>query len=345
MGLRVHGQTNREWQMSHCLRVANALTAFCLLMSSGVCRAEAAEQIRNYELGPYPVQQELEGINETFWVWLRFTPVIVGRIDPTYQLKLTVFVQVNHLPTFVSNYATRKLPTDNCARFNVDNWVYHVVPEPLAIYKDHTLRLTAKGDISTWTCLPGLQELVCHDLECKMRDGDPIKSRNLQQGFEATKDWYLDVTHDGKLTYGDPEPLIYFTGDSIGSEILGILALVTHNLGSGLRHSMVVVEDKIPPDYKFLNPKYEWAGFIISNHVEWMTAEASVSITTAQIEEFMKKYFPGTWQGLMPQPTSPPKQKMTKQLMREECDKYAPGVDILDCASSMGWNYPALPDQ
>lgn len=309
-----------------------------------MCRAEQ-QDVPVYQIGPYPAQYEKDGIKDTFWIWLRFTPVTIGRVNPTYKLKLTIFVQVNGLPRLLASYAAQKLPTDNCARFNVDNWVYHVVPAPLEIRKAHSLRLTATGDISTWTCLPGIQETVCRSLlDCTLRDGNPIKTINLQQGFEATKDWYLDITADGKLTYGDPKPQIYFTGDNPGAGFLNIVALLSHNLSAALQHSMVTMEDKIPADYKFLNPRYEWAGFVLNNGIEWMTADASVSITSSQIGDFMQKYFPNTWQGLIPE-IAPKREKMTKQLMHEECDKYAPGQDILDCASSMGWDYPSLPEE
>lgn len=309
----------------------------------------------DYELGPYPVPFEQDGIKTNFMVWLKFTPVVEGRVNSTYKLLMSVRVQVDQLPSLLGEYAAKNLDHDNCARYSIDNWVYNIHPQPLQILnQQHTLRLYATGNFQTWSCSAGPDTVVCDHYKdslgiewpynCRTQRGSNILVKNLEQDFNMNKDFYLNVTKDGKLQFLDSKPIINFTG-GIGGDALNALAFLFNNFSAICQNAFSVktIEMNVPNDYKILNPKYEFGGFTVIDGHEFIVVSASVSLTTLQLNDFMRKHFGALWHDLA-QSASSPKSQMTRSILKQECSKYDPSEDIRTCAAKMGWDYNLLPD-
>lgn len=274
----------------------------------------------SYQIGPYPVPFENDRIKTQFWTWLHFTPSIEGRENPTYKLVLTISIQLDNLPKLLSDYAAQTLSTDPCGRCpNVDNWVYSPLNVNPPEVKQHCLRITASGVFSTWTCLPGVDETVCDYYEddlgnkwpynCRLRRGDPIKSRNFQQEYELTKDYFLDVTPDGRIKWTDSGLIIHMIGDSPGSQFLEVVAMLENNLKSTIAAACSLdtkfIDMNVPEDFKVLNPKYCYGAFEKTDQGAFLIVSASVSTTEAEINNFMRKHFEGIWRGINLPPSTP----------------------------------------
>ena len=141
--------------------IAAIFLAFVSAANAAEPSPTASKVDAGYRIGPYPLSVTEGEIQGVFWSWLFFYPIIEGRSDPTYKLAIVAKIQVNNLPLLLNAYIAKNFSTDNCARMNIDNWVYAFNQPTLSILQGHTLRIRVDGNIETWTCLPPVFETVC----------------------------------------------------------------------------------------------------------------------------------------------------------------------------------------
>ena len=311
-----------------------------------------------YRIGPYPVPLEYEGVNAVLYTWLFFTPIVEGRGNPTYSLRVTVKVQLNTLPGMFRQVMRQKYPDDNCGRINnVDNWVYTFEDPKITVVDEHNLRVVASGMVSTWTCLENpVFETVCESYtdslgiswpyNCKSRPGSPIKTQNIRQGVDVTKGLYLDAK-DGAILVKDYEPTINFAG-GIADTLLNFIALIEHNLGAAFANAFMSarrIELMVPEAYRAFHPKYDLARFELSNGVPFLAVGASAGVTAKQVNDFMRQTFGGLWTDIPETAAPAAAPALTKAAVQQMCLQQDPADDVPTCAAKMGLPYAELPDQ
>lgn len=305
-----------------------------------------------FRLGPYPIEFEAEGVKSVAWSYVNFLPIIKDRTLDEFRIRMTVTVQLDGILLVADEVVRRK--SNSCARYNIDNWTYSLDSRALTTPSVNTLRLSASGNATSWSCAPNpIPETVAEtcnngyfEYPCAtLRPGSDLKAKILYQTFGLTKDIYLDVI-DGvvrmreakeHLTLGDTNPL---------SNLAGFILLFTNTLpgifGDMFNGPKQLFTAAVPTGFNALNPRYENAGFAIINGAPFAIIQASVGITRQQINDFMRGLFGDLWKDI---PGLPPKPgPMTKTVLKQECDKYAPGEPYPDCAAKMGWVFDLLPD-
>ena len=325
MGLHLYGRYTK----GKAMKTIGIFILFLLISFSQLSFADgptAAKLEDGYRIGPYPIQQDLDGIPVKLWAWLFATPIIegLGDSDRTYKLKVTVKVQISDLRRAAQTYIDTKLDHDNCQRINnVDNWVYGLKVEPLDVSDGHTMKVKVTGTISTWTCIENpVFETVCdhytdmfgfsYPYNCYTRRGAPMKTQNFSQGVELSGNVYLKERPDGSLDYRKPEKFfIYFTGDSPATTALNIFALLENNLGTIFNGMQPANTYKmIVPDYlQFLNPKFEFAGFERSGaaKTEFAVLSASIGVKPSELNSYMQRLVGPLWSDISPiEPKAPP---------------------------------------
>ena len=330
---------------------------FLLFIESAVADGTPVAQ-PIFELGPYPIPYELDGVKTSFNTWLQFIPVIEGRGVPTYKLLMRVRLQIDSLPQFFVDYARSKTPNDNCARINnIDNWVYSFKTAPFQISDDrHNLTLGSSGDVSTWTCTESLPETVCDHYRdslgiewpynCKTRRGSPIKTQNFIQGFDIKKSLFFSTDGNGNILYKDEKPTVWWTGDSLPTQVLNLLTFVMNNFGAMIGNALMspkLIEMNVPDDFKVLHPGYEDAYFERNPSGVFIIASASVSVTADQVNDFMRKHFGPIWHDI-PKAAQPVNTVMTRKRLEAMCSQYDPHDGVVICGLKMGFDYNHLPE-
>lgn len=338
-----------------------AATTLILICAAGPVFAEqpsASKTPYGYRIGPYPLPITEDGESATLWIWLTFTPVQEGRGNPIFKLKLSLEAKLDEIPPAAKRIVDKKYLSDNCGRIDaVDNWVYALDAPRFIVVDPHNLQLLAKGQIETWSCFRNpVPETVCDHYRddvfntdipynCTTRQGSPIKTRNLQQGFEVTKNFYASTSADGRLEIKDQKPIKDFLGQTLTTQILSFLDFVSGNLGAILANAYMtpqLIELSVPAEYRAFNPRYEDAGFKVDQNSVFLVVSASVSITAVQVNSFMRSRFGGLWTDL-PASSGPARLDMTKQQLRSLCAE-RPQWSLTDCAAAAGFKYDELPD-
>lgn len=309
-----------------------------------------------YRIGPYPVEIEQDGAKGTFYSWLYFIPIVEGRGETSYRLRLVLKVQLTALADMFKKVMDDKYPHDNCGRINnIDNWVYTTERPSMAVVDAHRLRVDASVMVSTWSCFENPAfETVCDSYRdslgiewpynCKTRRASPIKMQLLRQGVDVTKEFWLDAA-DGALQYKDNEPTIKFAGGPIDT-ISNFAVTIFHNVGAAYRNAAMTpsrIEMMVPEDYRAFHPTYDLAGFETAGGEPFIVVGASAGVTAQQINAFMRRTFGGLWTDIVPTPTSAPT-AMTKTELARQCAESMAGEDIRTCAAKMGYPYDELPD-
>ncbi|MCP3024008.1 hypothetical protein [Cupriavidus basilensis] len=347
------------------MKILKLLVSGAMMALSQLSHADTPTPVKledGFRIGPYPIQKDFDGIPFKLWAWLFVTPIIEGRDDKglAYKLKLTVKVNVADIRRAAQTYIDTRLDHDNCQRVNnVDNWVYGLKVEPLDITDGHTMKAKVSGTISTWTCIENpVFETVCdhykdmfgisYPYNCYTRRGAPMKAQNFSQGVELSGYAYLKEQTDGSLEYRVPNKfLVYFSGDSPTTLVLNVFALIANNM-SAILSSMQPPEvyKMLVPDYlRIFNPKFEFAGFERngSEKAEFAVLSASISVKPSELNSNMRRLVGPLWKDIYPNAPETPA-GVTKEMIRKECQKYAPNLPIVECASNMGWPYNNLPD-
>jgi hypothetical protein len=325
--------------------------ATAIVVGVGLCGASRAAD-PTFRLGPYPIEFEADGVKSVAWSHLHFLPIVRDRTLDEFRIQMTVLVQLNGLLLVADEIVRRK--SDSCARYNVDNWTYSLDTRTLTVPHINTLRLSASGNATSWSCAPNpIPETVVETCDngvfqypcTTLRSGSDLKAKLLYQTFDLTKDIYLRVENGAVLmteakeivTLGDTNPL---------SNLASFILLFTNTLpgifGDMFNGPKQLFTASVPSGYNAFNPKYEHAGFVVIKDVPFAVIQASVGITRDQVNDFMRGFFKDLWTDIPGLPPKPP--AMTKALLKLECDKYAPGVPYPECAAQMGWPYDLLPD-
>jgi hypothetical protein len=361
--VRVHGQTARYFAVKFGSLIA--LLLGIVFAMPGLLAQTAVKPIKTtkgeFALGPYPTPFDLDGIKTHFWTWLVFSHSTEGSGNGTHKLGMKILMQIDHLSEIVGQHAAKKLPSDNCGRYGIDNWVYSLRPSPLGIAEaGHVLRIGGAGKVQTWTCARPLSDGVkCETYRdslgltwpknCRTVRGDPMKTMNVEAAFEVHNDFYLNTRKDGALEFRDRKPFVVFPGERLG--IFNILASF-NNLASAMSNvffSPQTLEINVPEDFKAFKPRYEAAGFEKLEGKEHLVVSAAARIPAAQANAFMSKHFGtltkepariDTGASLISATIETP---VTQSLLREQCHKFAPNEEVTACAEKMGWPYELLP--
>lgn len=356
MGLHLHGEPFGG-NVKRAI-VVLALIAFSYANAQQIIDPQKIEG-GGFRLGPYPVPIEQDEVKGVLYTWLFFNTVVEGRVDPVYKLYLTLKSQLNTLPPMILQIVRTTLPQNNCGRINaVDNWVYGMNMPTMKVMNENTVRIEANGSIETWSCFRNpVDETVCDHYtdsfgneipyNCRTRRGSPIKARNLQQGYEITKDIRFRSVN-GEWRIRDDKATVFFTGDSVGTMALNTIAFIQNNLGAALGNPLLTeqrIKMTVPEEYRFLNPRYERAGFEMSDGVPFLVGGASISVSANQINDFMQKYFGSLWTPIAETNASRPgREPWTKARLRQYCKETAPELEIADCGARMGIPYDGIPD-
>lgn len=324
-----------------------------------------------YRIGPYPIPIEHDGIKASLWTWLIFEPFAEPRIGK-YGLRVTAKSQLSEIRSLITGAVLKKLPRDNCARYSIDNWVYTFNTPELNIASASSMNAVLRGSVSTWTCASNpIPETVCEGggtyrdsfgitwpalPHCYTRPGQPLKSQNLEQAFEAQKGYFVGASPDGKLQLTDYKPTYWFTGGSPLTALLNMFALVENNLSAIFSNAMMKPQQfelVLPKEFVALVPRYEQGRFVMESGQPWLFVVASVSTTSETIDKIMRDTFGFLWTGATSKVTpsvsslSAPRTpaSMTKERIHRECAEYAPRDPVQDCAMKMGFDYQRLPDK
>ena len=185
-----------------------ALFAVFLAFAGQAASAEdRLAQVRPGEalLGPFPIEQNVQGVPVSMRAYTFLS--VKSAADPI-EVSARVVVDLSDLQSKAGSLVdTIPLPTDNCARFGVDNLVAKIWGQQITIDSDvATLKLN--GDVDVWTCAKN--PIPCTRLEgwslvfydCN----PPIKNRNLNQPFEANIPFRLGLVdrHTIEVKLGTP---------------------------------------------------------------------------------------------------------------------------------------------
>ena len=323
--------------------------ATAILVGLGACSASRAAD-PTFRLGPYPIEFEADGVRSVAWSHLHFLPIVRDRTLDEFRIQMTVLVQLNGLLLVADEIVRRK--SDSCARYNVDNWTYSLDKRTLTVPHINTLRLSASGNATSWSCAPNpIPETVVETCDngvfqypcATLRPGSDLKAKLLYQTFDLSKDVSLKIDNGTVLmtetkenvTLSDTNPL-----SNLASFVLFFTNTLPGIFGDMFNGPKQLFTASVPSDFKTFNPKYEHAGFAVIKDVPFAVIQASVGITRDQVNDFMRGIFKDLWTDI---PGLPPKAPaMTKALLKLECDKYAPGVPYPECAAQMGWPYDLL---
>jgi hypothetical protein len=313
-----------------------------------------------FQIGPYPVPYEYEGSKTILWTWLRFRHEVIGRAYPTYKLYMTLLVQFNHMPRFFEAALEKNWSMDNCGRINaVDNWVYALDTPRVELRDNHNIYLETSAYVSTWSCFENpVPETVCDEYSdsfgfrwpynCRLRSATPIKWMNLEVGIDANVKAHLSAA-DGALVYKVEEPYLRMDDDAFFSPAVNLFADFLYNIPTSIHNAVLQpsrVSIEASQDFAKFNPRYEDAGFQMVQGAEFVYVTASVSITSAQINEFMRNAIGPLWDDVVIVPSPPEPDAWTKSRVRSECADADVGTDWNECLALMGlpYVYEELPD-
>lgn len=314
--------------------------------------AYAEEKISPYfRIGPYPISYEIEGIRTHSWATLIFYPTIKDRTLDEIQLHINLFLQMDNLPSVAEEIVRRK--SDNCARYNVDNWTYNLNKKDLLVTSPTSLKFHLEGSLTSWACSPGLPETVVETCDngmfeypCpKLRSGSAIKTKLLYQGFNLYKEIRMEIK-DNKIIVSEKDPTIYLDNSNPLSPILNLLVFVTNTfpalISNLYQEPQSIINQKLPEELKQINAKFNHAGFVNIENVPFATIHTSIGVNREQLNKVMRDHFGDIWTDLLGLP--PTKRDMTKSLMKNQCLELLPNDSLEECSAKLGWPYELLPE-
>jgi hypothetical protein len=251
-----------------------------------------------FVLGPYPVEANVDGIQGTFYSWMKFTPSQLGRGSPTYRLTMELYVQVSALKHMVNQKFRLSNPQDNCERVNnFDNWSYTLTLRD-SVIRQNIYALNGSGNATAWTCIEGIPETVCDyyssllgqvPYNCRLRQ-NLYKSINHQHGYDFSKKFGLEVRNKelhfrnfNAITSSDP------------NDILFSLISLLNNFSAIYKNAFMeptVIKAHVPEEFSEISAGYSDAGFAVYNGEPFIFAVAYVETDLNFVRQFMAKYFP-----------------------------------------------------
>lgn len=219
-----------------------ALTALFWFGAHSVVAQEALLEPRKDEslFGPYSLSQTVQGVplSTEASAFLSLLPE-----GDALRINVRVVTDLSDLQQKAGTLVdTIPLPTDNCARFSLDNIVARIWGKQITI-SGNMATLKLNGDVDVWTCLEN--PVPCTRIEW---DGivprlvtygcnPPIKNRNVNQPFEATLPFRLVVVDPQTMAVELGEPSVSL-GGALGGVTDKVLRIAGVEINSRVKEAL-----------------------------------------------------------------------------------------------------------
>jgi hypothetical protein len=199
-------------------------------------------------LGPSPFEQVVQGVPIAVQVYTFFA---IESVDDNLQIHARVVADLSDLQNKIGALVdTIPLPADNCSHFGVDNVVARIWGKQITVSGDvATLKLN--GDVDVWTCVKN--PIPCsrivfdeqHVFGATIRVprvelfdcNPPIKTRNLNQPFEATLPFRVEMVGPRTYTLKLGDPLVNL-GGALGGVTSGILRIAGVDINARVKEAL-----------------------------------------------------------------------------------------------------------
>lgn len=247
--------------------------------SHSVAAQEGLFQPRKDEalLGIHPLSQTVQGVPLSTPVFGFLTLLPEG---DSLRLNTRVAVDLSDLQQKTGPLVdTIPLPTDNCARYSLDNIVMRIEGKQITIHgKVATLRLNGKAEV--WTCL-------------EVPFSSPFKNRNVRASFEVAIPFWLAVvdSHTVAVDLGDPKVQIKGDLGDLAEEVLKILGVdLNRQAKEALRRAINPNQLKasLPEDLRRLDPDILRAELLSNSGALAATLEMSTVVDGEGLGELLK---------------------------------------------------------
>jgi len=176
-----------------------ALALFGMMIGRSQAQAPYTDSAR-YKLSDFILKAEVEGVVVEFPALLTFIPSVISEPNrDTYKLQVILEVTMNDIVRAVQVIADRKLPKDNCARFDGPNRVVNMNGPRMSIEGEHTFRLYVTGSYEEWACArPISDSFRCESYRddfgntwpstnCRTVRGEPVGGQSVLAGHGSDK--------------------------------------------------------------------------------------------------------------------------------------------------------------
>ncbi|MFL6261226.1 MAG: hypothetical protein ACJ76Y_16120 [Thermoanaerobaculia bacterium] len=279
--------------MNKTIRLALLVVLFSLASRTGSAQS-LPTQARPDEamLGPFPIDQTVQGVpvSTNAYVFLA-----VKKADDPIEVGIRIVADLSDLQRKIGALVdTIPLPTDNCAHFGVDNVAARIWGKQLLINGDTGI-LKLNGDVDVWTCAKN--PIPCTKLEgwnLVVYDcNPPIKNRNINQPFEASLPFHLELVdqHTVAVKLGDPNVNL---GGLLGGVTNGILRIAGVDINARAKQALEsainpdLLKKSIPRELLPFNPVFTKAELLGNSGALAATLEMNVSIDNNTFAELGK---------------------------------------------------------
>jgi hypothetical protein len=251
----------------------------CAASSALAQDALTGARLGEVAIGPVAVQQDIQGVP----VDLRATSFVTVKTEPSsFLFGLRLVADLGDLQQKIGPIVdTAPLPGDNCNHFGLDNVVARIWGKQLSVSGASGV-LKLNGDVDVWTCAKN--PIPCSRVDWVVKDGlfgtkfsvpeakiyecnSPVKTRNVNQPFEATLPFSLVVLNGQSVALKLGQPSVNL-GGQLGGVTGGLLRIAGVDINAKAKAALdqaigpELLQESIPPEYLKLNPQIVAAQFL-----------------------------------------------------------------------------------